>query len=400
MRNLLLVGHTVVTLVLGVSLAFGQTPAGSAAASAQSGAQPAPPSAAADPLESITINLTFEGYYQYNWNRPVGRVNVLRAYDTRANSFSIQQAAIVFESAPDRKENRPFGLRLDLQFGQATDTVQGSAANEPRPETYRNLWQAYGSYVFPGAHAVRMDFGKFGSSLGFETNYAKDNNNFSRALLFDFLPFYHNGVRLAVPINDKVTVTYMLTNGVQETEDFNEFKSNHVMAVVTPIKSVSWTVNYYAGQEQPDGGVPGGPNGWFRVVDTYVTYAPTARVSFAADVNHTTNQVHSVDLTSALNGVGTYARYQASSADAVALRYEHLNDGGGLFGGVAQKLQELTFTLEHKVGDGFLVRGEFRRDWSSTGFFPGRQTTDPLKTGQNTALIGLVWWAGGKTGTW
>ena len=81
---------------------------------------------------------------------------------------------------------------------------------------------------------LQADFGKFGSNLGYETNYAKDNNQFSRAYLFNFLPFYHSGLRLTLPVNDKVTLMYMLTNGIQQTEDFNNFKSNHVTAIVKP----------------------------------------------------------------------------------------------------------------------------------------------------------------------
>ena len=168
--------------------------------------------------------------------------------------FGIQQAALVIESAPDVATGRRFGARIDLQFGQATETVQGSAANEPRPDVYRHIWQAYGTYVFDVGRGLTMDFGKFASSLGFETNYAKDNNNFSRAYLFNFLPFYHSGLRLSLPVSDKVTVMYMLTNGVQQTEDFNNFKSNHVAAILKPTSAVTWTVNYYFGQEQPDGG--------------------------------------------------------------------------------------------------------------------------------------------------
>ena len=124
-----------------------------------------------------------------------------------------------------------------MQFGQATETVQGSAANEPRPDVYRHVWQAYGTYVFPVGRGLQTDFGKFASNLGYETNYAKDNNQFSRAYLFNFLPFYHSGLRLSLPVSDKVTVMYMLTNGIQQTEDFNDFKSNHVTAIVKPTGS-------------------------------------------------------------------------------------------------------------------------------------------------------------------
>ena len=55
----------------------------------------------------------------------------------------------------------------------------------------------------------------------------------------------------------------------------------------------------------------------------------------------------------------------------MALRYEHLDDDG-LFGGIEQTLQEVTLTSEYKFSDEFLVRGEFRRDFSNTPFFPSR----------------------------
>src|SRR5262245_34396310 len=231
--------------------------------------QTTPAAPATNPFEHFRFGATLEGYYQYNWNRPPDRINLLRAYDTRANVFSIQQTALVFESVTDVPAGRRFGARIDLQFGQATETVQGSPANEPRPDVYRNIWQAYGTYVFPVGKGLQADFGKFASILGYETNYAKDNNQFSRAYLFNFLPFYHSGLRLSLPVNDKVTLMYMLTNGVQQTEDFNDYKSNHVAAIVKPTGKVLWTVNYYFGQEQPDGGHPTGPDGVFRVFDTY-----------------------------------------------------------------------------------------------------------------------------------
>jgi len=374
---------------------------GSAAAGAQGPVQEPSTQAAVPPsrsLEHVKFGVALETFYQYNWNRPYDRINLLRAYDTRANVFGIQQAAIVIESAPAVDEGRRFGARVDLQFGQATDTVQGSAANEPRPDLYRHVWQAYGTYVFPVGRGLQMDFGKFASNLGYETNYAKDDNQFSRAYLFNFLPFYHSGLRVTLPVTDQLTVIYMLTNGIQQTEDFNDFKSNHVAAVLTPTRALTWTVNYYQGQEQPDRGAAQGPDGYFRVFDTYVAYAATPRLTIGLDVNYVTNQVNQADDALALQGTGAYVRYRVSSPTALSLRYERLDDEG-LFGGIDQVLQELTATAEYRFADGFLVRGEFRRDWSNRRFFTGPQPGD-LRDHQNTALVGLVWWFGNKPGTW
>jgi hypothetical protein len=388
------------SLMVSVGTASAQTPADPPAAAAAIAAPAAAPAQAdASPWQNIRFGGTFEGYYQYNWNRPPDRSAVLRAYDTRSNVFSIQQAALVIDGAPDVAAGRRFGLRLDLQFGQATETVQGNPANEPRPDAYRHVWQAYGSYVFPvGANGLQADFGKFASMLGYETNYAKDNQAFSRAYLFNFLPFYHSGVRLTLPVNDKVSLLYMLSNGIQQTEDFNDFKSNHVAAIVKPVSQLTWTVNYYFGQEQSDGGEPDGPDGFFRVFDTYVTFTPTSAVALGLDVNHVTNEVTRADPSISLNGLGAYARYQATPRTAVGVRYERLDDEG-LFGGIDQVLQELTATAEVKLADGFLARGEFRRDWSNQDFFPGRLAGE-LRDHQNTVLVGLVWWVGNKSGPW
>ena len=134
-----------------------------------------------DYLHGATLNFGLDEYYGYNFNRPVGRVNALRAYDVLSNNISLNQASMVFERAPDAGVGRPFGVRIDLQFGQATDTLQGNPANEPRPQIYRNIFQAYGTYVAPLGSGLTLDVGKWGSSIGIEGNYTKDQTNYSRA---------------------------------------------------------------------------------------------------------------------------------------------------------------------------------------------------------------------------
>lgn len=372
-----------------------------AAIAAQSAATQEPSaSTSGDAQQPIRVGATLETYYQFNWNRVPDRTVRLRAYDTRANTFSLQQVALVLDAPPDVGSQRRFGGRLDLQFGQATETVQGSPANEPRPDVYRHVWQAYGSYVFPlGPNGLQADAGKFASNLGYETNYAKDNQAFSRAYLFNFLPFYHAGLRLTFPVHDRLTAMYALTNGIQQTEEFNDFKSQQVALIVKPIARVTWTVNYYAGREQPDGGEPGGPDGRFTVFDTYATFTATSALTVGIDINHTSNERVRSDPAVSLTGVGVYGRCQVASPFAVGLRYERLADAG-LFGGIEQTLHEVTLTAEHRFSDGFLVRAEYRHDASSELFFPGPRGTTDLRRTQPTALIAAIWVFGRKKGTW
>ena len=375
--------------------------------------------AAMDFWRGATFNVTVDGYYAYNFNRPVGRVNLLRAYDVSHNSFSLNQAAIVIERAPDVEAGRRFGARIDLQYGQATETVQGNAANELRPQAYRPLWQAYGTYVAPVGKGLTVDFGKFAGSLGYETNYTKDNFNYSRAYFFNFLPFYHVGFRAKYPVNDRVAVMYHLINGAQQSEDFNRFKSQHVALILTPTKSVTWQVNYYAGREQrdvvanlnptfstqptqpglPTEGIVPSPRGRFQVLDTYATWNVTDKLTLAGEADYVINRVEEFSAPSRVTGGAAYARYQFTPKFALAARGEYLSDRGGLFSGVTQALKEVTLTSDFKLADGFLLRGEWRRDDSNQPFFL-TETPGFLKRDQHTATVGLVWWFGNKQGSW
>ncbi len=115
-------------------------------------------------------------------------------------------------------------------------------------------------------------------------------------------------------------------------------------------------------------------------------------------MNRTTSEVTTSSTQLALQGMAGYARYQVTAPFAIGARYERLNDDG-LFGGIEQRLQEITLTAEHKLADGFLVRGELRRDWSNRAFFPGPRPGE-TRPHQNTGLVGLVWWLGSRQGPW
>jgi hypothetical protein len=383
------------------------------------------PTLSADDRETLdfwrdtTVNLTVDGYYAYNFNRPLGGINLLRAYDVLSNSFSLNQAAVIFERAPNVDAGRRFGARLDLQFGQATETLQGSAVNELRPQVYRHVWQAYGTYVAPLGKGLTVDFGKFASSLGYETNYTKDNFNYSRSFFFLFLPFYHLGFRAKYPINDRLTVLYHLVNGVQQSEDFNGFKSQHVAFAIRPSKRVSAQMNYYVGQEQrvrtsilnPTFPVlPTQPGlspveihpearGRFHALDAYAAFNVTDKLTFAFEGDYIIDRVFRNSPPLRVTGGVAYARYQFTRHFAMAGRFEYLSDRVGLFSGVSQALKEHTLTAEYKFGEGFLLRGEYRRDYSNLPFFltdlPG-----VLKKEQNTGTLGLVWWWGRKKDPW
>jgi Sec-independent protein translocase protein TatA len=374
---------------------------------------------ALDFLHDTTLNFTFDGYYGYNFNHPVGRVNLLRAYDVSSNSFSISQATVILEQAPDPSKGRRFGARLDLQYGQATETLQGNAANEPRPQAYRPLFQAYGTYVAPVLKVLTMDFGKWASAMGYENNYNKDQFNYSRSFLFNFLPFYHMGFRNTLAVNDKLSIGYWLINGVQQTEDFNGFKSQVFQVVVKPGKAMQWNVIYHVGREQRDlvpllnPGLPAlptqpglstapvfpTPDGRFHLLDSYASWSVTPKLTLVGEGDYVISRRFEHSIPAHVIGGAAYAHYQFTPKVALTCRTEYLSDRGGLFSGVTQALKETTLTYEYKIADGLVSRLEWRRDFSNHPFFL-TETPGVFKQDQNTATLGMIWWWGGKQGSW
>ena len=366
-----------------------------------------------------SLNLLLDTYYDYNFNNPIGRVNRLRAYDVLSNAFSLNQATLVIENPPDVAHGKRWGARLDLQFGQATATLQGNPANEPRPQVFRNIFQAYGTYIVPVGNGLTVDFGKWASSLGIENNFTQDDINYSRSYWFDFLPFYHMGARLSYPLTSAVTLNYWVTNGTQQTEPFNDFKDQFGGLTIQPNKNFSWNVNYYFGQEHPDfvffpnstdpslptlQGEPflpivNAPKGRLHIFDSYATWQTTPKLTLALEADYVIERLFTNSYPDRTWGGAGYIRYQFSPRNAIAGRAEYLDDQGGLFTGITQALKETTVTLEQKMAEGFLLREEWRRDFSNQPYFYTNRL-GVLKREQNTATLGLVWWFGPKKSPW
>jgi len=368
-------------------------------------------------FRNTTINLGVDGYYGYNFNQPVGRVNLLRAYDVTSNSFNLNQVNFILEHLTTTRER--FGGRIDLQFGQATETLQGSSVNEQRPQVWRNLFQAYGSYLAPVGSGLQLDFGKFASSLGNEGNYTKDQIAYSRAYSFNYLPFYHMGLRANYNVTPKINVAYWLVNGANDTEDLNGFKSQAFLFTLKPASSVSWNVNYYFGQEArdvqptlnpglptlptqpglPTTNISPAPNGREHIFDTYATWNATPKLTLVGEADYVLNRTYAEQQPARVVIGSLTMKYALPRNWNVGGRVEYFDDRGGLFSGTTQALKEATAVLDHTFAPGFLARAEYRRDWSNKPFFLSDTAGFP-KPAQSTATLGLVYWWGTKQGSW
>jgi hypothetical protein len=194
---------------------------------------------------------------------------------------------------------------------------------------------------------------------------------------------------------------------------------------VQPRKTVSWSINYYLGQEHPDvtsvqnpgttspPTQPGlsvtpidpAPDGRLHIFDTYLSWQVRPDTTVGLEADYVISRLWENDAPgqsaapSKVSGGALYLRRQLTPAVALAGRVEYLRDRDGLFSGTSQTLKEATLTYEYRLEKGLVFRGEWRRDFSDVPFFLTR-TLGMLQNDQPTLTAGVIWWWGNKQGTW
>jgi hypothetical protein len=231
------------------------------------------------------------------------------------------------------------------------------------------------------------------------------------------------GLRVAIPLSDRFSFNYWLVNGTNQVEATNGFKDQLFGFTSAPVKSLTWTTNYYYGQEHPDrapaancGPIPvqpglcfsairPAPDGRTHIFDSYATWQATPKLSMVLEGDYVVQRLWrnaapgQSSAPAHTDGGAAYVRYQLTPKASLATRVEYMSDRGGLFSGVSQALKENTVTFEYKLFEGFLIRNEWRRDFSNRPSFL-TDTQGLLSKEQNTATVGLIWWWGRKEGAW
>lgn len=324
------------------------------------------------------VSTTADLYYEYNGNEPASGQNVLRNFDEKDNQFAFSYYEIAFEQVPTEK--RRLGFRTDLGFGPTATWVNST---DPDGGNLKYLQQGYISVLAPVGRGMQIDAGKFNTPIGAEPTETAYNWNYSRSLLFAWAgPYYHVGVRAALPVTDTVTVTGFLINGWNNAQDNNRGK--------TMAAQVGWKVTPALTISQAWMGGPEGPNGaagWRNLYDTVATWTVNPKLSLMTNIDIGRDSVGGV--TSAWQGIAGYARVSILPSWAVTPRFEVFEDRDGYMTGTAQTLREITLTSEHTILPGLQIRVEYRRDWSTADFFEYK--TDQFRPQQNTILVGFTY---------
>ena len=298
----------------------------------QTAAQDKPADATPPPPDPDKVTLNFfknteigglvDAYWLYNSNKVPPSY---QAFDVLYNSFDVSMAEFWVAKTPTT--DSPIGYKIRTTFGSAADIMASASGQFLKESPYKNIEEAFGSYLAPVGKGLQIDVGKFVTNAGAEVIEAKDDWNYSRSLLFQLaIPLYHSGVRLTYSPNDKVTLMGGVINGWNDVNDNNTAKS--VMASVTfkPSGSLSIIENYIGGPEQPNNN-----DDWRNLSDTVLSYTVNPQLSLMAnyDYGHDTNATDGSSVH--WQGVAGYLKYQANkyvaldSAPRVLQRRERLH---------------------------------------------------------------------------
>ena len=403
------------------------TPAPAQPAATAPAAQPAPApkigSMTLDDLrKALGFSLYFQGGYLYNTRNPGSQENVLRVFDHKANSFSLDLAQLRFQK--DAADLGSLGYKFEFSFGETADFIHsrglGPQFNNLNPgssdinnTTPFDLTEAYIDYNAPLGKGLKFSFGKFVTPMGAEVIEAIDDFNYSRSFLFNYaIPFTHTGVRAYYPFSDTFNAALYVVNGWDNTNDNNNGKTVGASFNITPVKPVSLAFNFMYGPEQDNNS----SNERF-LFDWVATFNATKKLTFVLNTDYATEQSVATALGTTNTkwyGIAGYAKYEFTDWFSMALRGEWFKDPDGVRTtyttilptsltpvspiptGIGQTLKEFTLTPEFKVAKNLIVRPEYRHDWSDKNSF-GAVSSSPaaLPSGhdktQDTIAVGVMY---------
>ena len=333
---------------------------------------------------SQTFTGLFDGYYGYNFNKPVNQINQFnngvpsRAFDINHNMFNLNYAELAVEQKPS-----PVGYRFDFGFG---DTARVVNASEPSSADLQHIQQAFATIKKDN---LAVDFGKFVTPLGAEVIETKDNWNYSRSLLFTYaVPFYHFGVRTTFSSSDKATFAAYVVNGWNNVRDNNTSKSVGVMATFKPSGNLTLTENYLGGKESPISS-----DNSRHMFDSIATLTMGTKLSLMANYDYGFDMLFAAKRM--WQGIAGYGKISFSGKDTglkLVPRYEYFYDKNGATTGTANKIQEGTLTFQMVSKNAGTFWAEYRRDWSDQTVFTDESVTPTVpRLNQDIVEIGYTY---------
>ena len=330
--------------------------------------------------------------YSLDFNFPENHQFRGRSTTPLVNELELNMGAVYVQK--DATEQSRWGMELLGQGGQDANNF-AFGVNLPQvqgADALRHFGRANVSYLAPVGNGLMLQAGLFNSFIGYESLYAKDNFNYTRAWIADYSPYLMFGANAVYHFSEQWTGVVYVINEYFHLQNANNLPSYGVQVVYTP--SLSWTFKetLYYGPDQANTSL----EFWRFFSESIVEWKLNANVTIAGVYQVGTQEMadQAGNPRVLFTGASLPMRWHISGPWSVALRPEVYWDPNGLMTGHDQFIKAVTTTAEYKLPyqwTNTICRLEYRYDESTGsggGFFKG--ATNSLTPGQNLLLFSVI----------
>jgi hypothetical protein len=197
-------------------------------------------------MGNVEVSGYFEGYYSYDFNKPVhnSKPGFIYSYN-RNNEINLNLGMIKVAYTNDR-------LRANISLATGTYMNANYAAE---PGVLKNIYEANAGVKLSAKSNLWLDAGILPSHIGWESAIGKDGPTLSRSLAADNSPYFETGVRLGYTSkNEKWYLSALVLNGWQRIQrvDGNTTPAFGTQVTFKPSSSVTFNSSTFIGNDKPD----------------------------------------------------------------------------------------------------------------------------------------------------
>ena len=302
----------------------------------------------------------------------------------------------------DADESSRWGMEFAVQGGyDVTGQVPNASLRYGDPysnaETFSHFSRANVSYLAPIGTGLKLTAGLFNSFIGYESFYAKDNFNYTRAYLPDYSPYFMFGLSAQYQINEAVKSAFYVINRFNYLSHPNSLPGYGGQISWAASPRITFTQNLYYGPDQSNTDL----RYWRLFSDSSLQWKrDNLTIAFVYDIGTERAIPEAGGQRVFWTGAAIYTHWQFTKIWALAIRPELYYDPDGTMTGARQFIKAITSTLEYKLPVAAIttrLRMEYRYDDSTGpqgGFFTGGEVSPGvigLTQAQHLLIVALLW---------
>jgi Putative beta-barrel porin-2, OmpL-like. bbp2 len=301
------------------------------------------------PAQAVKTEWHYGGFvdlgYLLDFNYPANHFFRNRGTTSDVNELDLNMAEAYIKK--DASDLSRWGVELGVQGGNDA-RVFGFSATAPNlagSNVLRHAGAANVSYLAPVGHGFKLQAGIFSSFIGYDSLYAKDNFNYTRAWGADYTPYLMMGVNGSYDFNKKLSGTLFVLNGYWHLAHANNVPSSGGQLAYKPSDRLTLKETILYGPHQSNTSLQ-----FWRFFSDSSIERRGERVTAAFEYQIGTEEV---DISGRPHALWTAAQlpvhWKVRERWSVTVRPEFAWDRNGRWTGFEQHIKAVTTTLEYRI---------------------------------------------------